>query len=85
MVKKGAVVSFNKVQLVMRGSSKYRGETMEVGEMSLEMEHSPSAQVQAYGQLELSLKGSSRVYLYGTPSLVIKEFLDTSQLIKRQQ
>jgi len=77
--------SSNKIGMMMQGSSKYRGETMEVGDMSLEMQHSPSAQVQAYGELELSLKGSSRVYLYGTPSLVIKEFLDTSQLIKRQQ
>lgn len=77
--------SANRVRLLMQGNAKYRGETMEVGDMVLEMEGTPSAQVQAYGELELGLKGSSKVYLYGTPSLVIKEFLDTSQLIKRQQ
>lgn len=77
--------SSNKIHLSMRGSSKYRGETMEVGTLALEMEHDPFAQVQAYGELQLSLKGNSRVYLYGNPAITIKEFLDTSQLIKKQQ
>src|SRR5690606_28877736 len=51
--------SANRVKLLMQGDAKYRGETMEAGEMVLELEEGPSAHVQAHGQLELSLKGNS--------------------------
>ena len=77
--------SSNKIKLLMLGNSKYRGETMEVGDMDLRMEQDPSAHIHAYGQLELTLKGNSRVYLLGTPAITVHEFLDTSQLIKKQQ
>jgi len=77
--------SLNRAELRMAGNSKYKGETMEVGDMVLEMEQDPSAHIQAYGHLELRLKGNSRVYLLGTPAITLHEFLDTSQLIKQQQ
>ena len=75
--------SANKVQLQMQGNAKYKGETLEAGDMVIQMQQDPTAHVQAYGQLELSLKGNAKVYLFGTPSILVHEFLDAVQVIKR--
>ncbi|MFD2100809.1 GIN domain-containing protein [Flagellimonas iocasae] len=73
------------IQARLVGNSKYRGETMEAGMVKVTMEDDPSANVYAHSNFELSAKGRSRVYLYGTPKVTILEFLDTAQLIKKEE
>ncbi len=75
----------NTVQARLVGNSKYKGETMEVGTVKVTMEDDPVAHIYAHGDLELSAKGRSRVYLYGTPKVTILDFLDTAQLIKKEE
>nr|WP_262909135.1 DUF2807 domain-containing protein [Muricauda sp. M10] len=73
----------DRIQAKLMGDAKLKGEKMEVGNLILTMENDPSAWVYAFRDIELSLKGNSRVYLYGTPQITMLEFLDTSQLIKK--
>ncbi|MDC6361478.1 MULTISPECIES: GIN domain-containing protein [Flavobacteriaceae] len=75
----------NGIQARLVGNAKYKGETMEVGTVKMVLESNTSARIYAHGELELSAKGDSRTYLYGTPKITIHEFLDTSQLIKKQE
>lgn len=75
----------DRVKMNLMGNAKYKGETMEAGSVTLTMANNPSARVYAFRDLELSAKGDSRVYLYGTPQITILEFLDTAQLIKKQE
>jgi len=75
----------NGIQARLVGNAKYKGETMEVGTVKMALESNTSARIYAHGELELSAKGDSRTYLYGTPKITIHEFLDTSQLIKKQE
>ncbi|WP_176712400.1 GIN domain-containing protein [Allomuricauda sp. CP2A] len=73
----------NRIQLRLIGNSKYKGETMEAGTVKATLEDDPTAHIYAHGDFELSAKGRSRVYLHGTPKVTILEFLDTAQLIKK--
>ncbi|WP_159076435.1 GIN domain-containing protein [Flagellimonas amoyensis] len=73
------------IQIRLMGNSRYKGETMEVGDLKLTMENDPSAYIYAFRNLELSTKGNSKVYLFGNPKITIVDFLDASQLIKRQE
>jgi hypothetical protein len=73
------------IQIRLMGNSRYKGETMEVGDLKLTMENDPSAYIYAFRNLELSAKGNSKIYLFGNPKITIVDFLDTSQLIKRQE
>ena len=75
----------DRIQAKLMGDAKLKGEKMEVGNLLLTMENDPSAWVYAFRDLELSVKGNSRVYLYGTPQITVLEFLDTSQLIKKME
>lgn len=75
----------NRVQGRLMGNAKYKGETMEAGTVKMELESNTSARIYAHSEFELSAKGDSRIYLYGTPKVTILEFLDTSQLIKKQE
>lgn len=73
----------NRIQARLIGNSKYKGEAMEAGTVKATMEDDPTAHIYAHGDFELSAKGRSRVYLHGTPKVTILEFLDTAQLIKK--
>jgi len=75
----------DRIQAKLMGDAKLKGEKMEVGNLILTMENDPSAWVYAFRDLELSIKGNSKVYLYGTPQITVLEFLDTSQLIKKME
>ena len=75
----------DRIKMNLVGNAKYKGETMEAGSVALAMANSPSARVYAFRDLELSAKGDARIYLYGTPQITILEFLDTAQLIKKQE
>ncbi|RIV43002.1 GIN domain-containing protein [Flagellimonas pelagia] len=75
----------DRIQVKLMGDAKFKGEKMEVGNLILTMENDPSAWVYAFRDLELSVKGNSKVYLYGTPQITVLEFLDTSQLIKKME
>lgn len=50
----------------------------------LNLQGSPSAEVHVQQEVELTSSGSSRTYLYGEGKIKIHEFLDTSELHKKQ-
>ncbi|UJH68366.1 GIN domain-containing protein [Allomuricauda sp. SCSIO 65647] len=67
----------------VHGNAKLKGERMEAASIKLTVQESANVNVYAYRDLELSSKGNARTYLYGTPKITVLEFLDTSQLIKK--
>ncbi|WP_431162713.1 GIN domain-containing protein [Flagellimonas beolgyonensis] len=75
----------DRIQAQLIGNAKYRGEGMEVGSLKLTIANDASARCYAYRDFELSAKGNTNTYLYGTPKISILEFLDTTQLIKKQE
>ncbi|SDQ26288.1 GIN domain-containing protein [Flagellimonas zhangzhouensis] len=64
--------------------SRYKGESMQAGHFKLSIQDDASARVFAVDEVDITAKGSSVIYLYGTPKIQIQEFLDTTQLIKKQ-
>ncbi|WP_375323530.1 GIN domain-containing protein [Flagellimonas sp. GZD32] len=64
--------------------SRYKGEAMQAVNFKLAIQDDASARVFAVDEVDISAKGSSVIYLYGTPKIQIQEFLDTAQLIKKQ-
>lgn len=75
----------DRIQAQLLGNSKYKGETMETGSLMVSAANDASARCYAYRDFELDAKGDSRIYLYGTPQITITGFLDTAQLIKKQE
>lgn len=76
----GAVTDFN---IELFGNSQLRAESLKGANVFLALDESPDVIIFATENLELSSKGGSRTYLYGTPLITIKDFLGASQLIKR--
>ncbi|GLU42706.1 GIN domain-containing protein [Allomuricauda sp. NBRC 101325] len=64
--------------------SRYKGESMQAGNFKFTIQDDASARVFAVDEVDITAKGSSVIYLYGTPKIQIQEFLDTTQLIKKQ-
>ena len=65
-------------------NSKLKGDQLVSESAYLTAEDSPSADIHATVDFELSSSGSSKIYLYGTPKINILEFLDTSELHKEK-
>ncbi len=65
--------------------AKYKGETMQIGSCQLKITGNANARVYAFGNIQINSTGDASIYLYGTPKITIEEFLDTSQLIKKQE
>ncbi|MEM8998820.1 MAG: DUF2807 domain-containing protein [Bacteroidota bacterium] len=69
----------------LTGSTKLKGQTMEAASIELKLEESTNAHIYAYRDLELTSKGNAKTYLYGNPNISVLEFLDASQLIKKEE
>lgn len=73
------------LEAIVSGNAKLKGQRMEAASVKLNIGESADANVYAYREFELGSKGNGKTYLYGTPKITITEFLDTSQLIKREE
>ncbi|MDC6367262.1 MULTISPECIES: GIN domain-containing protein [Flavobacteriaceae] len=69
----------------LMGNAKLKAERMEAGNIATSIENSASARIYAYQTLELKARGNSRTYLYGNPQINIVEFMDTAQLLKKEE
>lgn len=65
-------------------NAKLKAQKLEAATIQLIINESSNAEINAFKELELSASGNSRVQLYGNPQITIKEFLDTTQLVKRK-
>ena len=65
--------------------AKYKGETMQVSSCQLNITGNANARVYTFSDIEIAATGDARIYLYGTSNIIINEFLDTAQLIKKEQ
>lgn len=63
----------------------YKGETMQINSAQLEITGTANARIYSFGDISIKSSGSAGIYLYGTPKITIEEFLDTSQLIKKEE
>ncbi len=75
----------DRIQANLSGNSRFKGQTMEAGSFNINIENTASARVYAFRDLELRAKENTKTYLYGNPQITILEFLDTAQLIKKQE
>ncbi len=63
-------------------NSNLKAEKVEATKVVAYLEGSPNTKLKAIEEFDLSSKGSAKTQLYGNPKIVIKDFLDTSQLHK---
>ncbi len=72
------------LDLKLMENAKFKGQAFEAAVVNASLEETSSARIYAYRNLELSSKGSAKIYLYGDPKISLIEFLDTSELYKRR-
>lgn len=65
------------------GKSSLKGERLEAKQAIVILEDSPDARVNVLEDFQLSSRGSSKTSLYGNPKITILDFLDTSELSKK--
>jgi hypothetical protein len=73
------------MNIKMSGSSDLKAQKMEAGVISAVLEETAKARVFAYKSIELSSSGSAKTYLWGNPKIILNEFLNTSELYKREE
>ena len=73
------------LNIKLTGSSDLKAQKMETGVISAVLEETAKARVFAYKSFELSSSGSARTYLWGNPKIILNEFLNTSELYKREE
>lgn len=73
------------LQVYLHGNSNLKAERLESASARAILEASANARLYAFKNFELSSRGSSKTYLYGTPKINILDFLDTSELHKRKE
>ncbi|ADV49362.1 hypothetical protein Celal_2066 [Cellulophaga algicola DSM 14237] len=85
---------FKNAQLKINGNTEFmnihlfdntslKAAELDAGDVSLSLEASSSAYINAFNNLTLSSKGSAKTFLYGPAVITITDFLNTSQLNKR--
>lgn len=67
------------------GSSNLKAQKMEAGVISADLEETTRARLYAYKSIELSSSGAAKTYLWGNPKIILKEFLNTSELYKKEE
>lgn len=67
------------------GNSDVRAEKMETATIGAILEEASKARFFAYKEFQLSASGTSKTYLWGNPSIFIKQFLNTTELYKREE
>ena len=75
----------DRLVLNLKDNAKLKAERMEAANISLFLENTSNARLNAYQTLELSAKGNTRTYLYGNPQIKIVEFMDSTQLLKKEE
>lgn len=70
------------LEINLNGNANLKAERCEATRVKAFLEESSDANIYAVTNFDLSSKGSSRVNLYGNPTIRISEFLDTSKLHK---
>ena len=68
----------------MSGNSKLKADKLEAAEVDLTIQESSFARIYAFRSFALNSSGTARTFLYGTPTVTISDFLDTSQLLKKE-
>ncbi|MEA1784591.1 DUF2807 domain-containing protein [Arenibacter sp. GZD96] len=74
----------NQLEALLYENSEFKATTLQSSAVSASLNDSATLSVWATDSLMLSSKGSARTFLYGDPKIEIREFLDTSQLIKKK-
>ena len=72
------------LQLSMKGNTNLKAARFESAVVRADLDETPTVRLNAYRDFELYSKGSAKTYLYGNPKIVIHEFMDTSELLKRK-
>jgi len=67
------------------GNSNLKASKLEAVKIKANLEESPNARLNAQENIELSSSGSSKTYLYGNAKIVILDFLNASQLHKKEE
>ncbi|RDY58739.1 DUF2807 domain-containing protein [Flagellimonas nanhaiensis] len=75
----------DRLETNLQDDAKLKAEKMEAANISLRLENSASARINAYQTLELSAKDNTRTYLYGNPQINITEFMNSAQLLKKEE
>ncbi|MGB5499871.1 MAG: DUF2807 domain-containing protein [Maribacter sp.] len=78
----GSVDVFN---AYLFGNSNLKASKLEAVTIKANLEESPNARLNAQENIELSSSGSSKTYLYGNAKIVILDFLNASQLHKKEE
>jgi len=72
------------LQLGLLDNSYVQANKLEAGTIKAVLEGNCHAEINAVNELQLSSQGSSKTYLYGEGKITIVQFLDRSELIKRE-
>lgn len=75
----------DRTEVDMFGSSDLKAEQMESAHISAKLEGSAKAKLNAYKEFSLSASGMSKTYLWGNPTIDIKQFLNSSELYKKEE
>lgn len=77
--------SSQRIKARLTGYSKYKAENMESIASKIEVDKESDARINVSQELELSARDRARVLLYGNPGIIINEFTDSVQLIKKEE
>lgn len=72
------------LNLKMYNNTKFTGQKLGARAVNAQVEASTSARINALREIELKSRGNAKTYLYSDPKISILEFLDTSQLLKKE-
>jgi hypothetical protein len=73
------------MNIKLSGSSDLKAQKMETGVITAVLEETAKARVFAYKSIDISSSGSAKTYLWGNPKIILNEFLNTSELYKREE
>ena len=73
------------MNIKLSGSSDLKAQKMETGIITAVLEETAKARVFAYKSIDISSSGSAKTYLWGNPKIILNEFLNTSELYKREE
>ena len=65
-------------------NTRLKAQKQESQNVVLHIDENAVARIQAFKNFELNAAGNTKTYLYGNPKISILDFMDTTQLIKKQ-
>ncbi len=74
-----------RIEANLSDNSKLKAERMESATIKASLENSATARLNVYRELQISAIDNTRIYLYGNPRITILEFLNTAQLLKKEE